>query len=477
MAFVGDSLGLHAETRPTGLALKSGHRTWSWSELHSEINALARAISARVPAGARAALCLDDPADLLIAFLAGARAGALAMVFDASWTVPRRAWVEKQVRPDILVDTQNLDDLRASKLELPAVGAPVASDLFYAGFTSGSTGDPKGYCRSHGSWLDSFRLSEAEFQIGPNDRIVIPGGLAHSLHLYGAVHGLCAGASVEVVRRFNPKFLADRLRAASNTVLYATPTQIHYLAEELIRSGGAETVRLVLASGAKWQPNDRRHLAKVLPDARLVEFYGASEMSFITLSVPEELIPDGSVGRAASGVKIAIGDPEASNEPGVTGLIWVKSALLFDHYICGGGEEIRWKDGWLTVGDRGFVDDNGYLFLAGREKRMIVTSGLNVYPEEIERILEEEDCVRSSAVFGLADPVRGARLVAAVDSSGDPDQLEARLRRLCLSQLGQAKTPHEFRFVSNWPLTVGGKTDLKALERMIAGESGCEAAE
>lgn len=474
MAYVGDSLCGFTKKHPGGPALICGGRHWTWAELYKAVESLAGNLAGEIPKGGRGGLSLSDPAELLIAFFAIIRFGGIAMVFDPAWPKARRSWIENETRPDLIVDEEAFSALLASDRETSMpLADPVEADLFYAGFTSGSTGDPKGYCRTHASWLASFDLSAAEFGIGEADRIVIPGSLVHSLHLYGAVHGLHAGATVELCPRFHPKTLAERLKASDRTIIYATPTQIHYVAEELRRSGPADTVRLVLASGAKWRSEDRREMAEVFPKARLVEFYGASEMSFITVSTPEDNVPDGSVGRAVKGVSIRIGDPDQPFSPGVAGPIWVKSGLLFDRYICGGGDEVRWKNGWLTVGDHGLLDEDGFLHLAGREKRMIVTSGLNIYPEEVEKVLASHPGIRASAVFGLPDPVRGRRLVAALKLEPGARLDEAGLRRLCLAELGRSRTPRTFHRVSDWPLTPGGKTDLKALEhRLLAVESG-----
>lgn len=479
MAFVGSSLKDHARARPMERALSCDRRSWTWADLFEDVEGLAGNLISRIPDRGRVALCLADPADLLIAFLAVIRRGGLAMVFDPAWPPARRSWVERETAPDLVLDAPALAGLR-SRPPLPSVPAkaPDETAMFYAGFTSGSTGDPKGYCRTHRSWLKSFELSRAEFAIGPQNRIVIPGSLVHSLHLYGAVHGLHAGSSVVLCPRFSPKTLAEQLREADGTVFYATPTQIHYVAEELKRSGPADTVELVLASGAKWRVEDRRAMTVVFPRARLVEFYGASEMSFITVSTPEEPAPDRSVGRAAAGVSVRIGAPgNPPVPPGTIGPIWVKSGLLFDRYICGGGDQVCWKDGWLTVGDHGFLDENGFLYLSGREKRMIVTSGLNLYPEEVEQVLAGHSSVRAAAVFGLPDSVRGSRLVAAITPEPDTWIEEDELRRLCLRELGRSRTPRSFHVITDWPLTPGGKTDLQKLERDLLQATSAEAAE
>lgn len=488
MGFVGDTLQPLAEADPDRLALSSGGRTWSRRALARDVVLASNRLKQRLPAGGRVALVLQNPAELLIAFFAVARRGAVAMIFDPAWPQARRRWIEAQTCPALILDEAGFRELMApedaSEQEngISPDAFPLTEDPFYAGFTSGSTGDPKGYCRSHRSWLDSFAVSAAEFSIGEGDRVLIPGSMVHSLHLYGAVHGLVCGAAVEIADRFHPRALAARLKAPGPVVLYATPTQIHYIAAELQRGGAAENVRLVLASGAKWRETDRKAMAGVFPSARLVEFYGASEMSFIAISLPEDRPPDGSVGRAARGVEIAIRDDARNDLPiGQTGTIWVRSSMLFDGYICGGGSEVARENGWLTVGDRGRLDAEGFLYLAGREKRMIVTSGLNIYPEEVEQVLLSHDRVALAAVLAKPDKVRGSALVAVVQAhpGGElPGGVlnDAILRRHCLQHLGRSRTPRVFVLLEELPLTPGGKIDLKQLEAMVLPAAGSEGA-
>ncbi|MEP0234961.1 AMP-binding protein [Roseibium sp.] len=470
MAFVGETLETLAKSDPQVPAISCAGRLWTRAQFFSEVLVLAEALQARVPKGARVALCLDDPVLLLIAFFAVARSGAIAMIYDPEWPQERRAWIDQSVQPALTLEKDSFDDVLTALMDegLLSQGPrrqPDAQDPFYVGFTSGSTGVPKGYCRSHQSWLESFNVSACEFAIAAGDQVIIPGNMVHSLHLYGAVQGLCSGAHVDVAERFNPRLVAANLRQSVSAVFYATPTQIHYVAQELRRSGPALNLRLVLASGAKWRDADRIAMAAVFPAARLVEFYGASEMSFLTLATPEDNVPSGSVGRAANGVSLDIRSSAGETlAPGQTGLIWARSDMLFDGYICGGGSEIAWEDGWLTVGDLGFIDANGFLFLSGREKRMIVTSGVNIYPEEVEHTLLSHEGVALAAVVARPDPIRGSELVAVVSLETGAVVSEADLRRHCAERLGRSRTPRAFLFRSEFPLTPGGKIDLMRLE-------------
>lgn len=469
MAFVGDRLGRFAEETPDRAALSCGPIRLSWKDLVRAVEAVSARLRQQTPGGARIVLRLADPVSLLIAFFACARTGRVAVVLDPDWPHALTATVLEEIRPELVIDRETYSHLTASPAGGPVdvshgEDRPGEEALFYAGFTSGSSGTPKGYVRSHGSWLESFGLSERVFGIPGESRIVVAGRLTHSLHLYGAVCGLAAGQEVVLQPRFEPRtVLAALAGAEADAALYATPTQLHLLAEAARRSGPVGTVRQVLASGAKWHDAERQALNEVFPAARLFEFYGASETSFITIAAPEDQVPPGSVGRAAEGVEIVIGDPRDPSPAGRTGPVWVRSGLVFSGYLCGGSEDTRWRDGWLTVGDHGHLDDSGFLFLTGRENRMVVTSGLNVYPEEVETVLAAHPAVALAVAVGLPDPVRGERLEAVVQLTAPIKEAEGDLLRHCRERLAAGKLPRKLHFREHLPLTAGGKPDIQAI--------------
>lgn len=464
MAFVGDRLDQFAQDFPERAALTCGPSRLSWRELVRALEGLEGNLLRQTGFGGHVVLRLRDPIALLQCFFACARTGRVAVVMDPDWPETLAAGVLADLAPDLVLTDRAFSEFGSSSAETSTAATPDEKDLFYAGFTSGSSGQPKGYVRSHGSWLNSFQVSLETFGIAQGSRVVIPGQLTHSLHLYGAVCGLACGQEVAIVPRFDPRScLSILVDSEQGAVLYATPTQLHLIAEAARHKGPARTVRQVLASGAKWHEADRKALRRVFPKAQLFEFYGASETSFIAVYGPQDQVPEGSVGRAARGVDILVGDPQNPLPTGQAGPVWVKSSLLFHGYLIGASQVTRWKDGWLTVGDHGRLDENGFLFLTGRENRMIVTSGLNVYPEEVEAVLSSHPNILEAVVIGLSDPLRGERLEAVVKMAAAMEDAATELTRFCRTRMAPGKVPRAFHVRETLPTTAGGKPDIQRI--------------
>lgn len=316
--------------------------------------------------------------------------------------------------------------------------------------TSGSTGQARRIRRTQASWTASFAVN-ATLGIGPGARVATLGRLVHSLSLYGAVEGLHLGAQVHLLADLRP----DRQRAALGdrriTHLYATPAQLRLLDGP----GTLPDLRLILIGGSKLDPALRARVASLAPNARIREFYGAAETSFITLA--DETTPDASVGSAFPGVEITL-------DPG--GEVWVRSPYLFLGYASPTApvsHGTRWRDGWLSVGEIGALK-NGYLSLKGRAGRMVTIADQNVFPEEIEALLHTLPGVIRAAVLAIPDPKRGHALVAILQ--GDPTA-EAAILMALRKGLGPLKAPKALIWQADWPVLASGKTDLRALEAAL----------
>ncbi|MFC3613366.1 AMP-binding protein [Lutimaribacter marinistellae] len=325
--------------------------------------------------------------------------------------------------------------------------------------SSGSSGAPKTVRRTPTSWRSSFDVSAQLFSIGPSDVYATLGAMGHSLTLYATLEAVELGAGLCPLGGSGPRVQVQGLRRFGVTVLYATPSQLRLL----LRGALAERIeklslRLVLVGGGKLDMDLRRGLQTLCPDAEIREFFGASETSFITLS--DEATPPGSVGRGYPGVEVLV---EA--EPGRKGEIWVRSPYLFDGYANGESADTHWRDGFLSIGEIGHLDAQGYLYLHGRKSRMVTVADQNVFPEKIEAIVSSLSDGNACAVVAMPEPLRGNSLACVVESESAPEPI---LRQQIRNTLGPAAVPRTFHVVSHLPLLPAGKPDLKAITDMLA---------
>nr|WP_244313952.1 AMP-binding protein [Roseibium denhamense] len=456
-----------AACRPDELAVTSGATSHTWLSFHGAVGEVERILRGKTPDGGRVALILADPLEVLVWFFACARAGRIAMILNPDWPGEQRETILEATAPDLIVEPEctHQPDLQSpAATDGSPERAPSEETLFYAGFTSGSTGTPKGYVRAQGSWLESFKITDQAFAFPPVVAVFLPGQMTHSLHLYGAVHGLDRGHPVHVFNRFDPRQCLARLRqVAGPVVLYATPTQLSLLARGAANTGPLECIALILTSGDK-SPAGRVELyAAVFPKTRVFEFYGSSEASFVSAAPQDGSVPSGSVGRSVPGVDVIIGNPESPYPPGVPGRIWVQSPLLFSRYLCGDTPDTKWHGPWLTFGDRGYLDATGLLYLTGRSGRMVVTSGVNVFPEDVEQVLRRHPLIVEAVVIGLPDSLRGERLEAVIQKVDGGDLSPQEVQAYCRAALGDVKTPRKVHLRQHIPLTSGGKPDIQGV--------------
>lgn len=326
------------------------------------------------------------------------------------------------------------------RIGLPNAPAPLPGAVpVFETLTSGSTGVPRRIRRSHASWTASFAVNAGMFGIGPGVRVAVLGGLEQSLALYGALEGVHLGATVQLLGGVRPDRQVAALAAVD--VVYATPAQLRAL------RGGPLDVRLILVGGSKLDARLRADLAELCPAAEVREFYGAAEASFISLADAET--PEGSVGRPYPGGSVEVRDGE----------VWVKSPYLFMGYASDPGSA-RWDNGWLSVGEMGRLE-GGFLYLRGRKGRMVTVADHNVFPEEIEALMEAMPGVLRAAVLAEPDAARGQVLYAV--AMGDPGA-EAAVLAALRGVLGPLKAPRRIVWRDAWPVTASGKTDLAALE-------------
>ena len=336
---------------------------------------------------------------------------------------------------------------------------------FYMGFTSGSTGEPKAFVRSHNSWIESFRCTRAELDLNEDDHVIIPGSLIHSHFLFGAISVLFLGGTVYLLEKFMPSHTLSWIQRYPISVLYVVPTMVEAMLKEtaIIR----ESVKMI-SSGAKWEKDSKRRLQEMFLNLSVYELYGSSELSFVSV-LNDELNKhkSESVGKPCFNVDIQI---RKSNEelarPFEIGKIYVRSRMVFIGYLNGSHQEIESiedENGWMTVHDLGYQDEDGYLYISGRENNLILYGGINIFPEEIEAVLSTHSHVELAAVIGIPDPYWGQVTTAVI--KGDTTKME--LKRFCKTKLASYKVPRKWFFIEDMPLTASGKIARAQIKQMI----------
>ncbi|TLP45592.1 long-chain fatty acid--CoA ligase [Cohaesibacter sp. CAU 1516] len=347
--------------------------------------------------------------------------------------------------------------------------------------SSGSSDKAKTIRRTALSWVQTFRKTRSLFHLSAQDPYAVLGALSHSLTLYGILEGLEVGGGVDVLTGLTPRHQAVALAQAQSAVLYATPSQLRLLLEGAkIAQITLPVMKLIWSGGGKLDPDCRTGLEALCPNGQILEFYGASETSLITLSDKET--PVGSVGKAYPGVDVQIRDADGAvlSAPGQIGEIWIKSPYLFDGYEVGSSRDTLWRDGYLTVGEMGSLDANGFLFLKGRKSRMVTVADQNVFLEDVEAVLQSNPSVRICAAFAVPDKHRGHVVMAIVErtpsaaSDGEDagthvDPLATHLQAQCRAVLGPLATPKAVHFIDHLPLLPAGKPDLLALSEWLEG--------
>ena len=442
-----------AQHRASTVALDDGITCLTFAALHAEVLQQAQALEQRqAPATVFVDNALGTMAQL-VAFLGIVASGRCAAVTDPDWP----AAVQQSVQAAFTQDAAHLPE-------------PTPLTPFYIGFTSGSTGHPKGFRRHHQSWTESLRVCLETFGAEAATRVFAPGRISHSLFLFGMMQGLWSGAGVVMQPRFSAARMLDTLQQGHTPCVVAVPSQLLLLLTLAQRrhTPPIEGVRLILISGARWMRDRTAALQALFPKARIVEFYGASETSFMAWMDADASAPAQAVGQPFAHVDIAIRDPQP---PLGVGQIFVRSPMLFMDYVGPSADRTAAvRDGdWLSVRDMGYIDAQGYLCLVGRENRMLVTQGKNLFPEEVEAVLLTDQRLAHVSVQGVADPIRGQVVVAVVQlrEEGATSVTTQDLVARCRDRLEAYKIPKRVWLCDAWPFTASGKTDHAALAEAL----------
>ena len=325
--------------------------------------------------------------------------------------------------------------------------------------TSGTTGRAKGARRDtagrEGLALLGL-LSVVPLRRG--DVIDCPAPLFHSFGLLALGMSAALGGTLLVPDRFDASQTLERIGRHRADAVVLVPSMLHRLTslplrERRERSVGS--VRVVLSSGSALSPKLRRRGERLFGDS-LYDLYGSTEAGWVAVATPADVaLAPGTVGRAVPGVRIAVLDGEKRPVPTRSvGQVHVRSDMAFAGYV---GREARRSEAVVATGDLGWLDSAGRLFVTGRADEMVVTGGENVYPVEVEQVIERLEEVEAAAVVGIPDPDLGQALAAHVQIRPGARVSRATILRHCREELPAFKVPKVVRVVEELPRTSTGK--------------------
>ena len=317
--------------------------------------------------------------------------------------------------------------------------------------TGGTSKDPKFVLRTSQSWISSFEVINSLQK--EKENYLVFGDLTHSLALYGILEALHLGHNVHRVQKLRSKSELKASVKFEPTFVYITPTQIRFISLFFIT---LPSTLNVFIGGGRLNSETREMAKQIFPNALVHLFYGSSETSFITIS--DEFTPVGSVGKAFPNVEIKV-EKKGRNK----NRIWVKSNYLFLKYAEGSNKNLVWQDDWLTIGEYGKIDKDGYLFLLSEDNSRITIADKTMETYEIEDKLKTAENVIDAAVWKIENKLSDYRIVAAVATNGEvhSDRLYDALEEI--DKIFKPKKIYKISF-EDWPLLPSGKTDLRALK-------------
>jgi len=355
-------------------------------------------------------------------------------------------------------------------------GAPTAvtevdpDDLAALIFTSGTAGSPRAAMLSHGNLLSNLEQSSSTDGIMATDVVYSVLPLFHIFGLNVVLGlGLARGATLVLVQRFDPFTALETIRERNVTVIPGAPPLwlafSHIDDTQVAPADSFANVRLALTGAAKMPEEAMRRLQQRF-GLTLLEGYGLTEASPVVTSSAGMEVKIGSVGKVLDGIQVRLVDEVGDDAlRGDAGEVWVKGPNVFHGYLNEPEATARvlTADGWLRTGDIAVVDDDGYMYLVNRAKDMIIVSGFNVFPAEVEEVLLEHPDVAEVGVVGVPHPHTGEAVKAFVVLKAGARTHEDSLVSWCADNLARYKCPSKVMFVDELPRNLSGKLLRRSL--------------
>ena len=348
----------------------------------------------------------------------------------------------------------------------PYTGAPQSPPLGLI-YTSGTTGLPKGVIRGQTTPEQGAEVAKATLAgmgLNPGMSTLVTAPLYHAAPSAQGVFALALGMDVTIMPRFDAEEflrLVETHRISHAQVVPTMFVRLLELPDEVRRRYDVSSLQVVVHAAAPCPTHVKRRMIEWLGPV-VLEYYGGTETGIVVMCDSEEwLAHEGTVGRLYAGADIHVYDEEGNLLPrGATGEVFVKPPGFWPGFTYLGQEDRRReidRDGYVSIGDVGRVDEEGFLYLSDRARDMVISGGVNIYPAEIEACLLELEGVKDVAVFGIPDDSYGESLAAHVDADPDANLTEEAIRAHVRGRLAGYKVPKVVVFDDELPREETGK--------------------
>ena len=423
-----------------------------------------------VELGDRVLLSATSSAELVAAHAAALRLGAVVVPTNGAYRadevthvisdarpkiaiVDRPEWSDwiQSCDPTVLVTNPSVDLEDGPSVQLDQIGARASALI---GYTSGTTGRPKGAVLSHGNLLSSVRALEIAWRWQAEDTLILALPLFHMHGLGVGLHGsLAVGARAVLLPEFEVNEVLDSIQKYEATMFFGVPTMYNRLVQSP-RAPEISQLRLCVSGSAPLAAELHQRIQAV-SGQRVLERYGMTETAMLVSNPYEGERRPGSVGFPLPGVEVLLkGEPPE---------ILVKGPNVFEGYWeRPEANSQAFDDGWFRTGDLGALDADGYLSIVGRAKELIISGGFNVYPREVEDVISQHEAIQECAVVGEPDDEWGEAVVAFVVA--DRDITGDEIKNFVGDRLSHYKRPRRTYRIGALPRNALGKVQKHRLQ-------------
>lgn len=463
MALPHDPIRVYAREQPRRPALVFEGEVWSWAELDVAVDRAAAFLDAGVAAGATVAVQGWNHPVFIALREAVYRTGRTFLALSPLATNAEIAHVLRLTQAEVFLRSPELAGCSVPALTWGApfvVQARTVADRRAEAktllLTSGTTGLPKACVRPVQADTARMAAMTETFRLGRAQTHLVAAPLYHSgPAIFQRTH-LALGCTTWLEPKFDTARVWAHVAAGHANTAFFVPT--HY--QKLLANDPGVSAQGIVTwwiAGAPARQALKERIIDRIGEGKLWEFLGSSETGTVSVLRPEEQRKKpGSVGRPPPNVSVRIlGEDGTELPPGQVGLIYVRSPMLMTGYLAEEVASGQRRDDYLTVGDMGYLDEDGFLYLSDRRTDLIITGGVNVYPAEVEAALEALPGIKQACVVGLPDETWGSRVVAVLVVHG-PVDLDA-IQTALAERLSAPKRPKQYHVWEAIPHNAIGK--------------------